>query len=262
MTYYLCSTDDCDNGRPRDKWVCDSCVIAVTKDVARVPALWKDLTATLSRQDAIGGDGGRKSSEVGLVFKTSASDARWLLAHTVGTWAEEVAHARGESVVGGPARYLLQNVATIATLGEGAGRAAGKAVDELAHAVAYADRAIDRPEPMVAVGPCNTDGCVTRVYATPGSVEAKCRGCGTTHNVADARQWMVDAALEFEGDSATLRGWVMVLMDQDIPVPTWKSWCRRGKLTSTGRDSKNRQLYRFGDVRDLAVAWMTRRSAA
>lgn len=259
MTHYPCTSPGCDNGRPRDKWICDSCVKAVTKDVARVPELWKDLTATLARQDAIGGDGGRKSSEVGLVFKTSASEARELLAHTVGTWAQEVAQARGERVAGGSTRYLMAHVGTIALLGEGSGRAAGTAVDDIAHAVAYAEKAIDRPEPMVAVGPCNVAGCVERVYAAPGEVEAKCRGCGARHNVAESRQWMIDAALNFEGTATTLRGWVAVLMDQDIPVPTWKSWCQRGKLESTGLDEKGRQLFRFGDVRELAVAWMNRR---
>jgi hypothetical protein len=260
VTHYPCTAPGCDNGRPRDKWICDGCVTAVTTDLARVPELWKDLTATLSRQDAIGGDGGRKSSEVGLVFKTSASEARYVLAHTVGSWAKRLAHDAGVTGVVPPARWLLEHIGELVARTD-----AGEAVDEIGSAVGQAVKAADVPEEKTYTyaGKCWTGDCEAALYAEPDDVAVDCAECGARHDLAYRQGWIHAKALEKLVSKVDALSWVTVLMGRTIPDGTWRQWVHRGKIDAVPGPWAGEAVYRFGDVQDLAVEWMNRtRSAA
>jgi hypothetical protein len=267
MTFYLCSTDSCDRPRPADQWICTSrdpknpgCAEQLRTDVERVPELWKDLTATLSRQDAIGGDGGRKSSEVGLVFKTSASEARWLLANTIGSWAKRLAHDTGATGVMPPARWLLEHIDDLTARPD-----AGEAVDEIAYAVGQASKAADRPEEKTYryVGKCWTGDCEAPLYAEPEDVAVDCKECGAWHDLAYRQGWIHAQVLEKLVSKKDALAWVKVLMGRSVPDGTWRQWVHREKLVPAQGPQAGEALFRFGDVQDLAVQWMTRtRSAA
>jgi hypothetical protein len=138
---------------------------------------------------------------------------------------------------------------------------AGQALDEIGDAVGRAYRAIDRPAARLLAGMCNTPVgfavCHAMLYAKPGDLETKCVNCGALHNVPERRMWMVNAAAELQVTHGVAMGWVVLLMAKRIPAPTWRSWVHRGRVTPVGmRDG--RPLYRFGDIRDLAMSHAAR----
>lgn len=247
--------------RPEHQWVCGGCVRGLTEDLASVAALYDELVVTLTRQDVIGGDGGRKSAETALPFKLTASEAFDVLSNTLSEAAGDLANHLGMQFPLNPARWLLASMDRLAGFDE-----AGRLVDEIRHAVANAYRAIDRPPELLLAGHCSeSDGrsrCPGVLYARPGDVRVACPECGVEHEVAERRQAMVDAAAVLQVNKTTALSWVGLLMDREIPDGTWRSWRTRGRLRVHGLNASGQELFRFGDVRDLAIVWMARGKAA
>lgn len=256
VSRYVCTGLGCDNGRPDHQWLCRSCVDQLTEDLAAIPALWRELTTTLSRQDVIGGDASRKSAEAGLPYKASATEARYVLSNTVGTWARVLAENAGVATPLRPVRWLLLNVQALVMH-----EAAGEAADEIHYVVTAAYRAIDRPPELLLAGPCPTEDCEAFLYAKPDDIQVQCEACTAVYTVADRREWMINAASVLRVTSTVALGWVRLLMDKTIPPGTWRSWQSRGKIHAAGLNHDGQPIYRFGDVRDLAVRWMSSKAA-
>jgi hypothetical protein len=245
-------------------WLCTNrnpstpgCLERLEQDLASVPALWRELGVTLTRQDAVGSDGGRRSAEVALPFKSQASEARWLLGNTIGTWARVLAESHALQAPATPARWLLLNVHSLAMH-----EAAAEAVDEIGYAVRNAYRVIDRPPERLLAGVCSgtgvISGCEAQLYARPGDTHAVCEACGTVHEVVERREAMVAAASELLVTATVALGWVRLLMDKTIPRGTWDSWTSRKQIFAHGVNMDGRETYRFGEVHDLALRWARR----
>jgi len=246
-----------DRRRPEHQWICGGCVRGLEQDLAEVTFLFDNLTITLARQDVIGGDGGRKSAETGLVFKERASEAMEVLSSTLTAAADDLSVHLGMQFPLNPARWLLASLDGLAGWDQ-----AGRLVDEIRHAVSNAFKAIDRPPELLFAGPCRTEGCGTAMDARPGDVRVCCPECGVEYEVAERRRWMVDAAAVRNVTKTQALSWVRLLMDREIPDGTWRSWRARGRLHVRGVNASGQELFGFGDVRDLAITWAARGKAA
>lgn len=250
-----------DHPRRGDRWVCDTCVTHLTNDLSSISALWVELEVTLTRQDVMGGDGGAPSAEVPLLFKESASDARWVLINTIGTWGRLLADHLGVQPPIRPAKWLRLHVHELSTH-----PAAGEAVDEIASMVRLATSVIDRPREKLFAGACGSEDCDTVLWAKPGDDRVRCRECDAVFDVQDRREHMLIAASVLSVTRTEGASWISLLMDKRVPEPTWQAWVSRGKLHQVGSklDSrgKMRATYRFGDMQDLAINWMARKGKA
>jgi len=250
-----------DRRRPEHAFICGGCVRDLTEDLASVTALYDELAVTLTRQDVIGGDGGRQSAETSLPFKLHASEAGDILAGTLTSAADDLSSHLGMQFPLNPPRWLLASMDQLAGFDQ-----AGRLVDEIRHAVRNAYRAIDRPPELLLAGRCSATveqiRCVGVLYARPGDVRTVCPECSIEHEVAERRQAMLDAAAVLNVTKTTALSWIGLLMDREIPDGTWRSWRTRGKLHVRSINVEGRELFGFGDVRDLAITWASRGKAA
>lgn len=246
-----------DRQRPEHQWICNGCLHGVEQDLASVTALWDELTITLTRQDVIGGDGGRKSAETSLPFKTAASETMWVLTDTVSSAASDLAvHLKMQFPLH-PARWLCANIDRLGSHPE-----AGRLVEEVRSAVRLAYATIDRPPERLFAGRCPTEQCAGVLYAKPGDPNVACPACGEVFGVEERRERMVAAASVLNVTKTVALSWVKLLMDRDVRDGTWRSWRTRGRLHVHSINVEGQELFRFGDVRDLAVKWMARGKAA
>ncbi|MFJ1765043.1 hypothetical protein ACIOD2_32280 [Amycolatopsis sp. NPDC088138] len=246
-----------DRHRPEHQFICGGCVNTLKSDLDDATTLWDELTITLTRQDVIGGDGGRRSAETSLAFKANASEAMWVLASSFGNVAGDLADVLGMQFPLHPVRWLGANLDKLAGTAE-----AGRLVDEIRSAVRLAWATIDRPPELLFAGPCRVEGCEATMKAKPGDVLVECPECGAGYEVAERRQWMIDAAAVRRVTKRQALSWVSLLMDRSIPDGTWRQWRSRGRLRVHALSAEGSELFRFGDVRDLAINWMSRKKAA
>jgi hypothetical protein len=271
-----CTTPGCGNHRSEHLYVCqgeDSCEQRLQTVLDELPHWYHEVELTFSRQDAIGGDGGRKSAETSLPHKPKAGDALALIAEEVNGWALHFAEAVGQatvidlpSITGtvrlsyppvNPGRWLQRNVYTIV-----GNPRAGEALAALEGLRGLAMRVVDRPEEKLYAGACPVEGCLGILWARPDSAFVRCQVCRVSHPVAERRQRMIDAAAVLNVSKSVALEWVRILMDRSIPDGTWGSWRSRGRLHLVGVSAEGLELFRFGDVRDLAINWMARKKAA
>lgn len=249
----LCVVAGCARPRPREQFVCRGCVHRLEQALGDVPALWRELTVTMTRQDAVGSDGGRRSADSGLPFKPNASEARWILANTVGSWARLIAeHAGISQLPARPARWLLINVQSIAMH-----PAADEAYDEITSAVKHAYRAIDRVPDLLLAGACDDQLCRKPLYARPDAMEVACE-CGVTYSTAERHDAMVAAAGQHLVPATIALSWAHKLLGHVIPRGTWDSWTSRKRIQPHSVDAAGTLLYAFGEVRVLAEQWSDR----
>jgi hypothetical protein len=249
-----------DRHRPEHQWICNGCVQKLKDDLKDATELWDDLTVTLTRQDEIGGDG-RGSSEPALPFKPSASEAMWVLASSLGAVASDLSEHLGMQFPLNPVRWLAASTDKLA-----ASQQAGRLVDEIRSAIRLARATVDRPAERVFAGRCpaeTDDGqCVGVLYARPTDDFVECEECGTQHEVRLRRQRMLDAAAVLDVTKVKALIWIRVLMDREIPDGTWRQWRSNNKLHVSRLSTEGQELFRFGQVRDLAISWVSRKRAA
>lgn len=144
--------------------------------------------------------------------------------------------------------------------------AAGELVDEVRDAVRLARKAIDRQPMMLAAGPCGAElpdgegGCEVKLYvlADLGQTMVICPACGTEHPMDGRLDWMLDEAQEQEVTGTVAIAWILMLLGKAIPRGTLRSWASRDQLKARNVNTAGHPLYRFGDVRDLAVEYIAR----
>lgn len=246
-----------DRRRPEHAFICGGCSKGVEEDLASVAALMDELTITIIRLDRIGGDGGRRSAETSLPFKEAASESLGILTDTLTSAADDLSMHLGMQFPLNPARWLWANRDGLAGFAE-----AGRLVDEIRHAVAQAYRAIDRPPELLFAGMCPSEDCVDALYAKPGDRMVRCRTCSSDFDVQERRERMVEAAAVLNVSKTVALSWITLLMDRSIPDGTWRQWRSRGRLHVHALSGEGGELFRFGDVRDLAIGWMARKKAA
>jgi len=264
-----CPVPRCGQPRPKHAFICNDCRRVLKQDLASVPALVEDLLVTISRQDVLGATGGRRAAETAVPWKAHASEVLYDLTTTVTLWTKlmlehyqlssevifraydglEVPHRITISA----ARWLWSNVNSLAM-----NEAAGDAVDEIAVAVGRAYSAIDRPAEKLAAGQCLVDGCEAYMYAEPTAKTVDCPKCGSTHDMAELRAWMSEAASERRVTATEALSWVRLLLGKPMPDGTWRRWLAEGRLHHDDNNHLGHKLYRWGDVVEEVRAWIAR----
>ncbi|MFE0021933.1 hypothetical protein [Amycolatopsis sp. NPDC059021] len=258
-------------GRPTYDMLCRACVAellaalrALVPGADGEPGLLTELEITLSRQHAVVRGTGivGHSASTPMPYHEAASEMGWVLANTISTWAREV-HERNPHLLPPPgsttgAASWLTGLPGLLALHP----AADELHDEITHVVAQVRRVVDRPPDRVYAGPCDApvDGerCPDHLYARPGQRRVQCGSCGAEHDVDERRNWMIRYAVDLRVTATVALGWARLLLDKAIPRGTWDSWISRGRIVPHGTDGRGRPVFRFGDVRDLALAHVSK----
>lgn len=265
----VCSAPRCGQNIPKAYFVCSDCKRVLRQDLASVPALVEDLLTTITRQDKLGSDGGRRAAETAVPWKDHASRVLWDLNNTLTTWARDMLELRGlpsdviaRAVDGNPthhrvtiaaARWLCANVSSLVLQ-----PSVGEAIDEIGHAVQRAYGAIDRPADKLPAGRCEVDDCPAYLYADPVATTVDCPQCGITHDMEERKAWMSNSALEYRVTATEAYGWVRQLLGKQMPDSTWRRWVAEGRINHDDLNHVGRKLYRWGDVVEAVRDYVTR----
>lgn len=121
-----------------------------------------------------------------------------------------------------------------------------------------------RPERWYA-GRCSAEtingACPAELYATTERGQIKCRTCGTLHDVADRRDFLLDQAKDYLVTATEAAGALLAWTDYDGSekklVDRIGKWRTRGLIEARGtvaHGERVRTLYRLGDLQDRMVA--------
>lgn len=136
-------------------------------------------------------------------------------------------------------------------------------IDRIGWLHAELERAIDRSPVRIFAGPCRAETlgedlwpacCVADLHARADRSSTRCETCGTVHDLIERRQHLADliedalVPLDEVMDALPL----LVPGVRDIPASTVRGWRLRGRLVVRSVDLHGRELFRGGDVLDLA----------
>lgn len=289
----LCRVDGCGHPMPTgdNSTACPGCWNRFEQQVAEIPALIDDLETAITRQARIALDATRVGApqdddheddidpkrdmpglralrapapvvtvaHSALPYGSGASDAMRLLHATMWPWVREALEAHPTTYLPDPSTIGLSR-ALLRLRGWLQGHPDGAAaIEEIRYAVGKCTQAIDLGPDRWYCGVCSHDEdgelCTEELYVHAGRHEVTCRVCGTTHDVADRRTAMLDAA---EDTLLTLSEMTRALALTGAATVTRKQlegWVRRGRLVRSGNDGPT-ALYRVSDVRDILAATM------
>lgn len=190
-------------------------------------------------------------NETPLPINLAAVEQRWAIANTVTTWTRLVEDATGnyarvdlDDPVPGCLRFLAGHATDLAHH-----EAAEEAWEEVTHAMAALERAIDRPASPTFAGRCGV--CGHDVYANPGHDDVHCHPCGVTYDLAAQRATMLDE-LEDKLVRASEAALLLPRLGTTISRKDVDKWAHRGILVAHSVDHRGRPLYRVSEVVALA----------
>lgn len=143
---------------------------------------------------------------------------------------------------------------------------AGTCFQDVKRAVDDITRAINRPMPARALGPCPTwvggthdkdcdkthpHQCTTALTAKPGMEEVVCPHCHITHNVEDLLEKQLKATDDKSFTMSELWKLILPVMRLYVPLRTLQDWAARGKIIPTGYDPAGKPKFQLRDVREL-----------
>lgn len=235
-------------------FACHSCATGLAVALLRAATQSREIVVTVARLDRIGTGGG--STVVPLAFAWDASVAARSVYNTVVTWTRHIAHERG----GG----IPTDRRVIAWLMWLAGQVgwlrmqpyADEAFDELHYAVTLLRRTIDLPPALWYAGTCwaaDDEGtrCAADLYAHSRADVIICRQCGTPHDAAYRKQWLLNQARDQLGHAGLLAT-ALAALGIEVRANTISQWHHRGLILDHGRNPRGWPVYRVGDVLDLA----------
>lgn len=158
--------------------------------------------------------------------------------------------------------WLARHPAELATFWEG-----GLMHDEVTALVADIERAVDYPDERRYAGMCSAplpDGgmCEEDLYARAEQTMLRCRGCGSTHDVAARRDVLASAVADQLATAVECSRIAPHLLGRELSASTVRSWAADGRLTPRPphpHDARRAPRYRLGDVVALAQTTQTRR---
>lgn len=263
-----------------DGLLCAKCTSRLRYTLNHLPAAYKDLDVTLTRQSKTG-EPGKRGRETPIVFDQVASLTGTDVAHTLIVWIGAVAERAGEDldrrdlichghscvtvITWAPGRtlrewcgWLLQRMGRIRSHPEVA-----EMYDELTYALKIALRAVDRPADVEFAGRC--DLCGSDIYARPGTEiageEVACRRCVEVvgpdgyvpyYDVADRRSWMRSQYRESLAPAPEIMLVSPSMFGVEINANTFRSWVNRGLLVASGNGPAG-PLYSVDRVLTLAT---------
>lgn len=132
----------------------------------------------------------------------------------------------------------------------------GQAYEEIVEAIREAERAVDRPGDRQYAGPC-VPACGGEVYGRPDGTIAKCNECDAEYDLAQRRQWLLNAAQDYLVTAAEASRALPDMLGRPLSVKTIRTWMNTGRLASIA--SNEGPLHRVGDIVHLAVVTRMRR---
>lgn len=287
----LCAVDGCGKPMPTgdNSTACPDCWATFERTVGDIPALVDDLNTAIARQARIALDAGYtlrppddgsdddidpKRDLPGLralrapavtvtvarrpvPYGIAASEAMRLLHATMWPWVREALEAHPTTYLPDPStiglsRALLRLCGWLQGHPDGA-----SAIDEIRYAVREGWRSIDLGPDRWYCGVCSHDEagevCTEELYVTAGRHEVTCRVCGTTHDVADRRTAMLDAAEDTLLTLSEMTRALALTGAQTVTRKQLEGWVRRGRLVRSGNAGAI-ALYRVSDVRDILAS--------
>lgn len=270
MTDRLCVT--CQREVEDAAYLCARCTEKVERDLAEVESYSAELVTTRLRQGKTGGPAigvASRSYDKPLPWDPKAAEVADALHATLVGWARVVIEERGVNSPadddGALARFLLRHLDWLRHH-----QAADDLQDEVKDAMARARAAVDSRASLAYNGPCRAeyhpDGvpeetacCLAEVYVRSGSAYARCRECGTEHDVSLRQRWLLGQVEDQLVDVPTLSAAVSSL-SRPITTAAIRGYVHRGRLVAHG-DRDGRAVYRVGDLLDLLHGTERRESA-
>ena len=230
----------------------------------------QQLRVTYSGQAKIGSGNERKSAETPLIFNPdgAAGKAALMIQELHTLIGQHIIQLQTGDTEGLPptisawCAWLIERTPRIRSHPR-----AAQMVDDLARLLEKATTIIDRPPEQLFCGKCPI--CAADLYADYGAVSVTCKKChraglGEVHDVSTKREELLAMKAH---QWVTIGLCVAILGDFGMPVQlhTIHNWTRldRGqRLAPRGVDLNGRNLYRVGDVIDLARSEANRRPVA
>lgn len=263
MTSTLCAAPRCPYNA-LNGFLCRNCTDLLTHDLQAIPWLLDELEVTLSRQDKLAESSDRSSDEQPLPLNMRAVEVRIDLNAVLAAWALHTAGRFGgldRTVVWTELRlsqYLLAHVDDMLT-----DPAAGQIADEINDIRRRAERAIDKPVPMVYVGPC--DLCDKDLYARPSAAEVQCKNpdCEEIYPIEARRRWLLGKAEDQLLPATEMSRALSGLLQKPITGSMLRGYAHRGRITAHPPIKKDGPpLYRVGEVRDVLLEELAGQPAA
>lgn len=258
---------------------CSSILHGQLRGARTLLGLLRDTAARLGRVDRVAGndDDVRRTLDSRFPLTAAASpspvdfgatEAARHLRRTVKTWAERLLDEQPPGTDYGDltdgARWLADRWKVVRTRPW-----AGECARQIGAAIRRAETHVDQPPEEWFAGHCDvalddpdrpgeTYACGWELYARLASDTVRCRGCGTTHDVAARRAQLIASA----GDvlvTAAQAARALTEPGHEITAAMVRGWKHRGGLTPATRvddaggtiplcDERGRPLYRLADV--------------
>lgn len=252
-----------------------SSVVSVSKPVKPGSALslvssaglWAELEVTLTRQHKLASASpGRPSDDTPVMFHEAASDAKRGLARFVWYWAyvlwNENQHLNFTAkTVPAACAWMAGLPGLLATLPN-----AEEMWEDITREVNQARRVIDAPAARVYLGRCDarleTGSCDEHLYGIKGKPVVRCPLCGAEWRAAERQKRLV-ALVEDKTVSAVEVSRLLSAIGIQIAPSTVRTYAQarevngvavEPRLLPVGRGTRNRPLYRVGDVLDIFLA--------
>jgi len=134
--------------------------------------------------------------------------------------------------------------------------AAHELLDDLERSHEALTRAVDRPQPAVYLGPCaavdlDDQTCPGDVYQRQDE-GPKCLRCGAVYSHDERVEWIHTMAQD-ELVTASEAARYLSAWGTRITANLVASWAARHRITDRGATHDGARLYRFGDIRDMAL---------
>lgn len=255
-------------------FLCRGCGDELARLIGDVPALLEELETRIARQDRVTRRQGKprprpidadghNDDAIGaspMPYDPDAAEVRWDLLNTLGTWARHLAESRD---VAPPTDATLASWLLNAAESFRFDEAGPEALDEIRYVVGKGWRAVDRSPVLVFAGPCRAETvgpdlwpacCLADLRVPRRSSTARCRECGAVHDLAERWQIVADAVEDaLLPLDEVIDALPLLAPGCDRPTAaTLRKWRFRGRLVARGLDHHGRELYRGGDVLDLA----------
>lgn len=255
MTQNRCTT--CPRPVPDVAYGCPHCALDLARKLDQLAAFLPELEVTISRQDQIGSGGARASgAEVPLPYRPEVAERAEAIRGELTTWARVVHDETGHVLVGDTlpamARYIAEAVDWARYRQQWPEFHGG-----LRPLLGSTLGLIDRPADKVYLGPCRTvnpvtqDACWVDVLAKPGAAFGTCRECGTRHDVAKSREWLLKSLRGALARPVEIADVLRQFGDAKVGYSTIAAYAAKKLITPKGQDGHGRDLFRIGEVLDL-----------
>lgn len=272
-TSHVCPA--CKSEAPGDRFICQPCGDWLAHDLGDIPALVEQLEIDLSKQHGVQLGKGKPGTETvdaedkkyagtltpkPIPYDLRASEALTDLKIVLVGWTRVLVEDRNQpwpqddpvSI----SRWLMCRVDLIRDH-----EAGDEAIREVRTAVKKARRTLDRKRELIYAGPCEVKDCTEHLYARPKAKEVVCTACRSIHDVAERREWMMDAIrdmLTTPSEAVTLLTYFGLRHDRKQAANLISTWAKRKRLLPHGVNLKGHATFRFGEVMDMMFAEETR----